>query len=117
LSSIRVSPEGWADKLPGPNGERSVLAFEHGTLTVKVYAPRGVDKQQPHTRDEAYVVIRGSGTFVHGGQRDPFGPGDFLFVPAGLAHRFEDFSEDLEVWVLFYGPEGGEASGTVSGNS
>ena len=28
---------------------------------------------------------------------------------AGITHRFEDFSDDLVVWVLFYGPEGGEA--------
>ena len=27
---------------------------------------------------------------------------------AGVGHRFEDFSEDLAVWVIFYGPEGGE---------
>jgi hypothetical protein len=23
-------------------------------------------------------------------------------------HRFEEFSDDLVVWVVFYGPEGGE---------
>jgi hypothetical protein len=34
-----------------------------------------------------------------------------LFVPAGDLHRFEDFSEDLAVWGLFYGPEGGEWTG------
>ncbi|HEX8153974.1 MAG TPA: cupin domain-containing protein [Thermoanaerobaculia bacterium] len=95
-------------KLPGPQGERSVLAFEHGTLTAKVYAPRGNDPQTPHTRDEAYVVVSGSGTFVHGDERVPFGPNDFLFAPAGLPHRFEDFTDDLVLWVIFYGPQGGE---------
>ena len=30
-------------------------------------------------------------------------PGDLLFVPAGLVHRFEDYAE-LGVWVVFYGP-------------
>ncbi len=24
-------------------------------------------------------------------------------------HRFEEFTGDLTVWVMFYGPEGGEA--------
>ena len=108
MTSIRLSPDGFLAKLPTPEGQRSVLAFEHGTLTVKVYAPRGTDPQKPHTRDEAYVVVSGSGTFVHGERRDPFGPGDFLFAPAGLPHRFEDFTDDLVVWVIFYGPEGGE---------
>lgn len=35
-------------------------------------------------------------------------PGDFLFVPAGVEHRFEEFTDDLAVWVVFYGPDGGE---------
>lgn len=47
---------------------------------------------------------------MNGERRDKFGPGDFLFAPAGLIHRFEDFTDDLVVWVLFYGPEGGESA-------
>lgn len=39
----------------------------------------------------------------------PFGPGDALFEPAGVEHRFEGFTNDLVVWAVFYGPEGGEA--------
>jgi hypothetical protein len=62
-----------------------VLAFEHGTLTVKLYAPRGTDQQAPHAHDEAYVVVSGSGTFVHGERRDPFVAGDFLFAPRSAA--------------------------------
>ena len=108
MTSLRLNPAEWLEKLPTSDGKRSVLAFEHGTLQVKLYAPRGTDPQQPHTRDEAYVVVSGSGTFVHGDRRDPFQPGDFLFAAAGVVHRFEDFTDDLAVWVLFYGPEGGE---------
>ncbi len=96
-------------RLPGPQGKRFVRLYEHGTLQVEIYAPRGTDPQQPHARDEVYFVIAGRGTFVDGDRRYPFGPGDLLFVPAGIAHRFEDFTDDLAVWVLFYGPEGGEA--------
>jgi mannose-6-phosphate isomerase-like protein (cupin superfamily) len=54
------------------------------------------------------VVLRGSGWFVNGPSRDRFGPGDVLFVPAGTVHRFEGFTDDLQVWVVFYGPQGGE---------
>ena len=95
-------------RLPGPAGERYVELFRHGTLSVELYAPRGHDSQTPHTRDEVYVVARGSGEFVNGDRRHPFEPGDLLFVPAGVPHRFERFSDDLAVWVMFYGPEGGE---------
>lgn len=98
-----------AAMLPAPDGKRSTAVFEHGTLQVKLYAPRGADPQQPHTRDEAYVVARGAGWFVNGAHRHPFAPHDVLFVKAGAVHRFEDFSDDFLVWVFFYGPEGGEA--------
>ncbi len=102
----RIDPADFLHLIPGPAGERSTLVFEHGTLTVKLYAPRGVDLQTPHTRDEAYIVIGGRGTFVRGEERKPFEPNDFLFAPAGLPHRFEDFSDDLLVWVLSTVPKG-----------
>ena len=94
--------------LPGASGARFVKVLEHGSLLVESYAPRGRDPQRPHTRDEVYVVVAGGGHFRNGERRHPFGPGDLLFVPAGVEHRFEEFTEDLVVWVIFYGPEGGE---------
>jgi mannose-6-phosphate isomerase-like protein (cupin superfamily) len=112
--AVAPSPTGHVDladalaRLPGPGGARSVALFEHGTLQVKLYAPRGHDPQTPHARDEAYVVARGTGLFFDGETRRPFGPGTFLFAAAGRPHRFEEFTDDLAVWVLFYGPEGGE---------
>jgi len=106
--SAAVSPADVLRKIPGAAGERFAPAFRHGTLEVELCAPRGADPQTPHRRDEAYVVVSGRGTFVHGGERTPFAPGDFLFVAAGVEHRFEAFDDDLAVWVLFYGPDGGE---------
>jgi mannose-6-phosphate isomerase-like protein (cupin superfamily) len=97
-------------QLPGPPGPRSVAVLEHGSLLVKVYVPLGRDPQTPHTRDEIYVVAQGSGEFVSDQGRQNFGPQDLLFVPAGVEHRFENFTHDLIVWVMFYGPEGGEAA-------
>lgn len=72
------------------------------------YDPHDHDAQSPHTRDELYIVIAGRGWFVNGAARHPFGPHDVLFVPAGAVHRFEEFTADFAVWVVFYGPEGGE---------
>ena len=97
------------ERIPTTEGKRFASVFSHGTLEVEFYAPRGDDHQTPHSRDEVYVVISGSGKFLSAGSRCPFGPGDFLFVPAGVEHRFETFTADLAVWVIFYGPEGGEA--------
>ena len=104
----RLAPSDGLARLEANAGTRFIELFRHGTLSVELYSPRGTDPQQPHTRDEAYVVISGTGEFVHGERREPFAPGDLLFVPAGMTHRFENFSEDFAVWVLFYGPEGGE---------
>jgi mannose-6-phosphate isomerase-like protein (cupin superfamily) len=107
MNSARFRPDLFLDQIPGPQGERSALVAELDTVTVKLYAPRGADLQTPHSRDEAYVVISGSGTFVHGDRRDPFQPNDFLFAPARLPHRFEEFSDDLLLWVMYFGPEKG----------
>lgn len=105
----RVGLDEALGQLPGPAGKRFTTVFRHGTLLVEIYAPRGQDAQQPHTRDEIYVVARGSGEYVCGGERVSVGPHDFLFAPAGIAHRFENFTDDFAVWVMFYGPEGGES--------
>jgi len=99
-----------ASLLPTSDGKRFATVLEHGSLSVEIYAPRGHDPQQPHTRDEAYIVMSGSGQFINGDAQHPFNPGDFLFVPAGVEHRFVNFTDDLVVWVVFYGPEGGEAN-------
>ena len=94
--------------VPTKDGKAFQLLFRHGTLDVEIYAPKGTDPQKPHSRDELYVVASGAGWFVCQGQRIRFAPGDALFAAAGEVHRFEDFSDDFVVWVMFYGPEGGE---------
>lgn len=82
--------------------------FNHGTLSVEIYKPDGVDKQNPHTRDEIYVIASGNGYFINDGVRQAVETGEVLFVAAGIEHRFIDFTDDFSTWVFFYGPEGGE---------
>ena len=95
------------------NSGKRPFTIQHtrGTMVLELYAPRGVDDQQPHLQDELYFVVKGSGTFVRDGERVQFGPGDALFAAAGAEHRFEDFTDDLALWVIFYGPKGGEGAG------
>lgn len=90
------------------SGQLFKSLFEHSSLFVEIYKPEKVDLQQPHDRDEVYIIISGSGRFINGAQEVSFGPHDFLFVPAGQEHRFIDFTDDFSTWVLFYGPVGGE---------
>ncbi len=107
LLSSQLKPKKAAELLKESDKE-FIKLFEHGSLEVEYYKPDKIDKQQPHERDEIYVVISGSGFFVNGEDRHPFEPGQVLFVPAGVVHRFEDFTEDFSTWVFFYGPVGGE---------
>lgn len=95
LDEIRQELKGAADgessvqpaleRLPGPQGKQSEVLFEHGSLVVRLYAPHGSDQQTPHSRDEVYVVARGSGEFVCSGTRQSFGPNEVLFAAAGLS--------------------------------
>ena len=92
-------------KLPAESDapESYIEPFSKGATSLGLYAPKGEDHQEPHDQDELYFVISGSGTFVHDGRLSPFGPGDAIFVAAGVPHRFEDFSDDFSTWVLFWG--------------
>lgn len=84
------------------------VLLEHGSMELGYYKPDGPDDQEPHDQDEIYIVHTGCGEFQLGDERIAFGPGDALFVPAHVEHRFVEFSDDFATWVVFWGPPGGE---------
>ena len=107
--SARLAPEAALAALAASaDGQPYRELLAHGSLSVEIYKPVGRDLQTPHARDEVYVVIAGNGEFTCAGRRQDFTAGEVLFVPAGVEHRFENFSDDFSTWVLFYGPAGGE---------
>ena len=109
MTTSRLTPAAALQALANePTGLPFRRLFQHGTLEIEIYQPSGRDLQVPHARDEVYVVIAGHGEFTCGGRRQDFEPGEVLFVPAGVEHRFENFSDDFSTWVLFHGPQGGE---------
>jgi mannose-6-phosphate isomerase-like protein (cupin superfamily) len=87
-------------KLPEP----FVTLMQEDPTRLLLFAPRGEDVQTPHTQDEVYVVTSGCGRFRRDHEVVDFATGDLLFVPAKMPHRFEDFSDDLATWVIFFGP-------------
>lgn len=97
-----------AEEAANEPGRLSALLLRHGTMEVRWYAPKETDPHAPHDQDELYVVVVGRGWFVRGEERVPFRAGDVLFVPAGVAHKFDNFTPDLAVWLILYGPKGGE---------
>ncbi len=93
--------------LPATEGARSAGVFDRGDVRVELFAPRGRDEQMLRDRDELYIVVSGRGRFQCAGALVSFSPGDLLFVPAGMAHRFEPSADDFVAWVVFFGPVGG----------
>lgn len=84
------------------------VVMKHGSMSVEYFSPQKVDNQDSHLQDELYVVARGHGKFNRSGEMIDCKAGDVLFVPAGMEHRFENFTDDFATWVIFYGAEGGE---------
>jgi mannose-6-phosphate isomerase-like protein (cupin superfamily) len=107
----RMTPErALAAVAESDDGLYGVL-LEHGTMELGFYRPVDSDEQEPHDQDEIYIVHAGTGVFQRGDEQIEFGPGDALFVPARMEHRFVEFSADFAAWVVFYGPPGGEFAG------
>ena len=92
---------------------RSYLEFQRSTdLSAGLYVlpAGGIDRQQPHTEDEIYVVMAGRATIRVGAEDRPVRPGSVVFVAAGVEHRFHAIEEDLRLLVAF-GPAEGSRSG------
>lgn len=106
---MRLRPADFLARLPlpaterWPDGVRFVEAFAHAGLELELYAPRGIDQQGPHSRDEIYFVIAGSATLEIEGVEHACAIGDALFVPARVPHHFVDISDDFATWVIFWG--------------
>jgi mannose-6-phosphate isomerase-like protein (cupin superfamily) len=82
-----------------------VQVMEEGKMTVEYYAPKKIDPQEPHKKDEIYIIASGSGDFFRNGEIVPCKQGDALHVPAHMEHRFLNFTDDFATWVIFYGEE------------
>lgn len=85
--------------------QKFTVLLKQGSMRIEYFSPKKIDTQTPHKQDELYVIVSGSGIFYRNGERISFAKDDVLFVPAGMEHRFENFTDDFATWVIFYGPE------------
>jgi mannose-6-phosphate isomerase-like protein (cupin superfamily) len=108
--SYHLTMEDAAAQLDKEKNQSFTVLLRHGTMQVEYFAPKEVDRQTPHQQDELYVIASGESRFYRAGEYIQCKKNDVLFVPAGMEHRFEDFSTDFATWVIFYGKEGGEAN-------
>ena len=88
------------------SGQLYLEFFEASTMSIGVYelAAGSVDPQQPHTEDEVYYVVAGSGQVRIDGEDSEISPGSVIFVATGVEHRFHSITEDLKLLVVFAPP-------------
>ena len=108
MEKFDIIPKSTVERLRKETSKEFVMLLKHGNMSIEYYTPQKTDRQDPHKQDEIYVIASGSGTFYGGGEMVKFNKGDVLFVPAGMEHHFEKFTDDFATWVIFYGKEGGE---------
>ena len=78
------------------------IVHESAGLELGVYvlvAPEP-DRQQPHSDDEIYIGLEGTGILEVGDETVPIEVGKAIFVEAGVEHRFTAY-EQLAVLVIF----------------
>lgn len=105
---MKFTIEEFLTKLPLPPNDKwkdgvwDVAPFKKGDVSLVFFAPRGLDYQTFHDEDEFYFITRGKGDIVIAEERFVFFSGDVFFVPAGVRHHFENFSDDLATWAVFF---------------
>jgi hypothetical protein len=108
---FRFTPADGRAAMPAdPAAMRFAYLLKYGSMKLGYYAQTDQDRQQPHAQDELYVIASGTADFLREGERVACAAHDVLFVEAGVAHRFEAMSPDFAAWVMFWGPDGGEAA-------
>jgi hypothetical protein len=92
-----------------PHHDRYAEVIRHGTMSAGLYAPHESDDQEPHDQDEVYVVVDGSGVLPHRRRTPAVRSRRPAVRPGRRGSPFEDFTPNFSVWVVFYGPTGGES--------
>lgn len=77
------------------------------TMTVEVgrYATGTSEPKNPHTGDEIYYIISGSGMARAGDETYSVEAGDVVFVEAGLEHDFFNIDEEITTLIVLAGKE------------
>ncbi len=97
------------EELLAAHAEAGALYHEflrESSLSTGLYVlPAGMpDPQQPHTEDEVYYIIGGSGQITVAAENRAVRAGSVVFVAAGVEHRFHTITEDLKILVFFAPP-------------
>ena len=88
------------------HGQRYHEFFRADSLSLGTYVLKAgeVDPQLPHTEDEVYHVLQGSGMITVGQEASPASAGSTVFVGLGVEHHFHSITEDLTILVFWAPP-------------
>ncbi|MFB6132810.1 MAG: cupin domain-containing protein [Halanaeroarchaeum sp.] len=82
-----------------------VLDEESMTVEVGRYAEGTSEPKNPHTGDEIYYIISGSGMARVGDETYPVEAGDVVYVESGLEHDIFDIDEEITTLIVLAGKE------------
>ncbi|MCH7736228.1 MAG: cupin domain-containing protein [Chloroflexi bacterium] len=88
------------------NGELYHEFFKAERRSIGLYACEAgaTDPQVPHTEDEIYYIVSGTGMIEVAGEHRPVSAGSVIYVGVNVDHRFHSITEDLSVIVVFAPP-------------
>jgi mannose-6-phosphate isomerase-like protein (cupin superfamily) len=91
VAARKASGEAWIEFLRAPALSMGVYALAAGAD----------DTQSPHTEDEVYLVVSGSGILRVEDLDQPVQAGSVVYVEADASHHFHSITEDLTTLVFF----------------
>lgn len=112
---MKVALANYRDKLPGPvtaehpAGRFDIEALAHGTMSLRVYAPRGEDRGRQSVQDTLMIVAAGRAVLRLDEGSNHLAAGEAIFVPAGSVYALSEISDDFIAWLVDWGSAGGEA--------
>ena len=71
------------------------------SLGLYVLSAGATDPQSPHTEDEVYYVVKGSGMVQVEGEDRAVTAGSMVYVGQDVQHQFHSITEDLTLLVFF----------------
>ena len=94
-----------ADLLDALDGDgtthREVLETEDVTVELGRYPSGEAAPKNPHTEDEIYYIVSGSGKLRVGDETHTIDAGDVVHVERGLEHDFFDIDEEIVALIVF----------------
>ncbi len=79
--------------------------FHTESVTIEIGKYPTASPKNPHTEDEIYYIVSGSGMIRVGDETHDVEAGDLVFVEQGLEHDFFNIDEEITALTIFVGSD------------